>query len=51
MQLTEQVFRLRLRGFYEKGSGGFLELDMEHILNESFKVFEDYAAKMSKSTC
>ncbi len=24
---------------------------MEHILNESFKVFEDYAAKMSKSTC
>jgi len=48
-QIIESLFRLKLKIYYER-SGGFLELDMEHILNESFKVFEDYSSKMSKST-
>lgn len=48
-QITESLFRLKLKVYYER-SGGFLELDMEHIFNESFKVFEDYSSKMSKST-
>jgi hypothetical protein len=49
--LTDQIFRLKLRPLYEHQKGtGFFELDMNHILNESFKLFEDYAEKMSKST-
>jgi hypothetical protein len=31
-------------------SKNFLELDMEIILNESFRFFEDYGNKMSEST-
>ncbi len=48
-QITESLCRLKLKILYER-SGGFLELDMEHILNESFKMFEDYSSKMSKAT-
>jgi hypothetical protein len=49
--MTDQIFRLKLRALYEHHKGtGFFELDMSHILNESFKLFEDYAEKMSKST-
>jgi hypothetical protein len=28
----------------------FLDLDMEFILNESFRYFEDYGRKMAEST-
>lgn len=46
-QMTSAIFKLRLDQLYNKN---FLELDMELILNESFKLFEDYAGKMSRST-
>ncbi len=46
-QMTNAIFKLRLDLLYNKN---FLELDMELILNESFKLFEDYAGKMSRST-
>jgi hypothetical protein len=45
--MTTSIFKLRLEPLYMKN---FLDLDMEAILNESFKYFEDYASKMSKST-
>lgn len=46
-QMCDTLFRVKLRALYDRT---FLELDMEAILNESFKLFEDYAGKMSKST-
>lgn len=45
--MTNTIFKLRLDLFYNRN---FLELDMEVILNESFKFFEDYSNKMSRST-
>jgi len=45
--MTSAIFKLRLDMFYNRN---FLELDMEVILNESFKSFEDYSSKMSRST-
>jgi hypothetical protein len=46
--MTETIFKIRLKSLYEKI--GFLDLDMENIMNDSFKLFEDYSGKMSKST-
>lgn len=45
--MVSTIFTLRLDPLYKKN---FLELDMEQILIESFKYFEDYGTKMSKST-
>ena len=45
--MTSSIFKLKLEPLYNRN---FLELDMEPILNESFRFFEDYASKMSKST-
>jgi hypothetical protein len=45
--MTSAIFKLKLDQFYNRN---FLDLDMELILNESFRFFEDYANKMSRST-
>ena len=45
--MTDAVFKLKLKGLFDRN---FLELDMEYVLNESLKIFEDYSGKMSKST-
>ena len=46
--MSESLFKTRLKPLYDKGS--FLDLDMDHILHESMRLFEDYAQKMSKQT-
>lgn len=45
--MTNAIFKVRLDTLYNKN---FLDLDMEINLNESFRFFEDYANKMSRST-
>ncbi|CDW71658.1 ph domain containing protein [Stylonychia lemnae] len=46
-QMTNAIFKIRLDLLYTKN---FLDQDMEVILNESFRFFEDYSSKMSRST-
>ena len=46
-KMTNTIFKLKISNLYNKN---FLDLDMEYILNESFKFFEDYTKKMAKST-
>jgi hypothetical protein len=45
--MTNVIFKAKLDQLYNKN---FLELNMEDTLNESFKLFEDYSSKMSRST-
>lgn len=45
--MTNAIFKIRLDALYNKN---FMDLDMELILNESFRFFEDYSSKMSRST-
>jgi len=45
--MTNAIFKIRLDLLFNKN---FLDLDMEVILNDAFKFFEDYSSKMSRST-